>query len=355
MIYLNFAALSPTLLQVEQEVEKTLSEFKEHLYSDAGIQWYRAKVQECRETVRDLFQISDQSFIAFLPNASTANYMLLSLIAWRPGDIILSTTHENPSIRNELLALQHRGVVTHFLQPTSSPQQFLSSVQHAMQNQKIRAILLSHVSHVDGRIFPIAEIADLARERNILCIVDGAQAVGQIAVNIERINCDAYFFSGYKWCGGPLGTGGLIISARLLEQVPSIRSTSISGEQVPASRFEIGTQNIGLIAGLAKACMIKKQEGFNTESLKKIREQVKNQLKEIKEIQTKEWSGPHGPGILTFSHQAHDSLMKIIQKKQIVVKQFKDYPEGETPAIRLSWDSTIESKKLTFALDTIRQ
>ena len=176
MIYLNYAALSPTHVQVEQEVEKTLSEFKEHLYSDAGIEWYRAKVQHCREAVGALLHVSDQSFIAFTPNASTANYMLLSLIAWRPGDIILSTTHENPSIRNELLALQHRGVETHFLQPTSSPQQFLVSVQHALQKQKVRAIILSHVSHVDGRILPITEIASLAKEHDSLCIVDGAQA-----------------------------------------------------------------------------------------------------------------------------------------------------------------------------------
>ena len=136
MLYLNYAALCPTHPEAEQEVESTLTEFKEYLYSDAGIQWYRSKIQRCRDAVAQLLNVSDPSFVAFVPNASMANYLILSSVRWNPGDIILSSTHENPSIRNELLALKHRGVETRYLPPSSTPQQFLYPFIKPYTNKK---------------------------------------------------------------------------------------------------------------------------------------------------------------------------------------------------------------------------
>jgi len=59
---------------------------------------------------------------------------------------------------------------------------------------------------------PIADIAALARRKGALCIVDGAQAVGQIHVDVEALGCDAYATSGHKWLMGPKGTGFLYIA-----------------------------------------------------------------------------------------------------------------------------------------------
>ena len=314
MIYLNYAALCPTHPEVEQEVQSTLTNFKDYLYSEAGIQWHCTKIQHCRESVAQLLNVSDPGSVAFVSNASTANYLILSSINWRHGDIILSSTHENPSIRNELLALQQRGVETYFLPPTSTPHQFLTSIHHAVHEQKIRAIILSHVSHVDGRILPIAGIGAFAKEHNILFVVDGAQAVGHIAVDFQNLGCDGYFFSGYKWCEGPLGTGGLIFSERMLAETPSILSKPAPDGQQLATRFEIGTHNIGLFAGLAKACELKDDEGLRTDNLLKIREVAKLHLEPIPNVQLRTWDGPHAPGILnlsnskpTISRQTHRS------------------------------------------------
>ncbi|GJL65689.1 MAG: cysteine lyase [Nitrospirales bacterium] len=354
MIYLNYAALCPICPEAQETIESTLVEFEEYLYSEKGIQWYRAKIQQYRETVAAFLHVSNPSSIAFVANASTANYLLLASIGWKPGDIIVSSTHENPSIRHELLALEHQGVETKFFPPTSSPQEFLTSVHHALHEPRVRAIIVSHVSHVDGRIFPIAGISALAKERGKLLVVDGAQAVGHIPVNFDQLHCDAYFFSGYKWCRGPLGTGGLIISKRLLEDAPSIRSNPTSAGQPPASQFEIGTQNIGLIAGLAKACDIKKLKGLNTERSKNIREQTKQRLEQIPEIQPKEWDGPHAPGILTFASQHHNAIMEIFKKDNIVVKPFTDYPVGETPAVRMSWLNEADASNVTNTLETMK-
>ncbi|MFB3145573.1 MAG: hypothetical protein ACE1ZO_00480, partial [Nitrospirales bacterium] len=76
MIYLNYAALCPTLPEAEQEVERTLTEFKHYLYSDAGIKWYLNKVRDCRQKVGSFLHVSDPSTIAFVSNASTAHFLI---------------------------------------------------------------------------------------------------------------------------------------------------------------------------------------------------------------------------------------------------------------------------------------
>ena len=77
---------------------------------------------------------------------------------------------------------------------------------------RTRAICVSHVLSPTGLRMPIAEIAAIARRRGVLCVVDGAQAVGQIGVDVKALGCDAYATSGHKWLMGPKGTGFVYIS-----------------------------------------------------------------------------------------------------------------------------------------------
>jgi selenocysteine lyase/cysteine desulfurase len=75
-----------------------------------------------------------------------------------------------------------------------------------------RVISVSHVITTTGLRMPIAEIAALARTRNIICIVDGAQAVGAIQVDVKALGCHAYATSGHEWLMGPKGTGLLYVN-----------------------------------------------------------------------------------------------------------------------------------------------
>jgi selenocysteine lyase/cysteine desulfurase len=77
---------------------------------------------------------------------------------------------------------------------------------------RTRAICVSHVLSPTGLRMPIAEIAALARRKGVLFIVDGAQAVGEIQVDVKALGCDAYATSGHKWLMGPKGTGFVYIS-----------------------------------------------------------------------------------------------------------------------------------------------
>ncbi|MYA27726.1 MAG: aminotransferase class V-fold PLP-dependent enzyme [Nitrospira sp. SB0672_bin_25] len=358
MIYLNYAALCPTLAEAEEEVERTLTEFKRYLYSEAGIAWYLGKVSDCRQQVGALLHVNDSSSIAFTTNASTAHYLLLSSLKWVPGDTILTTTHENPSITKQLRAHEREGVHVRAVRPTSIPS-FLHALEERLDEPGVNAVVISHVSHVDGRIFPIQEVASLARARNCLVVIDGAQAVGHIPVDLNALDFDAYFFAGHKWCEGPLGTGAMVARESFFTHP---RYRGIEGEQPggsPAGSFEIGTHNIGLIAGLARACEQRHQRGIDTEPQRTFRETAKELLGGHRNCRFLEWQGPHAPGILTFKGAAdldHEAFVKrLASEAGVVVKPFVDYPEEDAPAIRLSWSSTMATGDFQKGVMTITQ
>lgn len=356
MIYLNFAALSPTRVEAEREVLKTLEEFKQFLYSDTGIQWYLKNSVEYRRAVAQLLHVADPSTIAFVPNASTAHHFLLSSVEWQPNDTIITSTHENPSIMREFQRLASKRVQVQTIAPTT-PSEFIECFEQATRQTQVKAIVLSHVSHVDGKIFPIEAIAALARERHITLIIDGAQAVGHITVDLSQLNCAAYFFTGHKWCEGPLGTGAVVVTDQFLKLNPAFAKLAKESGKPPAALFEIGTHNIGLIAGLAKACALKLDEGLHTAELEEFRRNAKARLGKCVGIQFLEWQGPHAPGILTFRGTPdidHGQLAKnLADNWKIIVKVFTDYPEGEAPAIRLSWSGTAPQQHVVDAIDKI--
>ncbi len=346
MIYLNYAALCPTLSEAEEEVARTLTAFKRHLYSKTGLEWYLRKIRECRQTVATLLHVNDPSNVAFTTNASTAHYLTLSSLTWNPGDAILTTTHENPSIATQLRTLEHEGIHVQTVRPTS-PRAFLEELEKGFGRPGVKALVMSHVSHVDGRVFPVREAAALARARHCLVIIDGAQAVGHIPVDLQALDYDVYFFAGHKWCAGPLGTGALVVRDGTLTPP---RSRAIEG-----ARFEIGTHNVGLIAGLAKACEQRHRQGIDTKPQWAFRETAKARLG--RHCRFLEWEGPQAPGILTFKGPDgldHGEFADRLESESgIIVKSFTTYPEDDAPAIRLSWSPTMNQQDFQNGVATM--
>ena len=112
-----------------------------------------------------------------------------------------------------------------------------------------RVISVSHVLSSTGLRMPIAELAALAKARGALCIVDGAQAVGAIRVNVRELGCHAYATSGHKWLMGPKGTGLLFIAK---DAQPLIRPMALE-ESYRTSSNGTGVVNLPGILGLGEA------------------------------------------------------------------------------------------------------
>jgi selenocysteine lyase/cysteine desulfurase len=87
----------------------------------------------------------------------------------------------------------------------------IEKIENAV-NPKTKVISVSHVFSSTGLRMPVKEISALARANGAFCIVDGAQAVGAIKVDVKELGCHAYATSGHKWLMGPKGTGVLYIS-----------------------------------------------------------------------------------------------------------------------------------------------
>jgi cysteine desulfurase/selenocysteine lyase len=122
-------------------------------------------------------------------------------------------------------------------------------------------VAFNHVSNALGTINPVAEIAALARSVGAAVIVDGAQAVPHLIVDVQALDCDFYVFSSHKMFG-PTGTGILYGRRELLEAMPPYRGggdmiASVTFEKttynVVPYKFEAGTPNIAGVVGLGAA------------------------------------------------------------------------------------------------------
>jgi len=136
---------------------------------------------------------------------------------------------------------------------------------------EVKLLALTHTSNVLGTVNPVREICKLARQRGIISVIDGSQAVPHRAVDIAAIGCDFYAFTGHKMCG-PTGTGALWGRREHLESMPPfigggemIREVSFEGtlfNEAP-HKFEAGTPNIAGIIGLGAAAEYLMTLGMN--------------------------------------------------------------------------------------------
>ena len=126
---------------------------------------------------------------------------------------------------------------------------------------RTKLLAFSHVSNALGTINPVAEIVKEARERGIVTLVDGAQAVPHAPVDLSALDCDFYAFSGHKLFG-PSGAGVLWGRMALLEAMPPFLGGGDMIETVtfekstfapPPQKFEAGTPDIGCVIGLGAA------------------------------------------------------------------------------------------------------
>jgi selenocysteine lyase/cysteine desulfurase len=117
---------------------------------------------------------------------------------------------------------------------------------------RTRVLMVSHITSGFGIALPVRELCALARERGALSIVDGAQAVGQIQVDVRQLGCDAYAGSPHKWLLAPKGTGFLFIRRGAQDRFwTTLASQSWDDRSRGAFRFmQYGTGSLPVVDGL---------------------------------------------------------------------------------------------------------
>jgi L-cysteine/cystine lyase len=198
--------------------------------------------------------------VALTQNTTHGMNLGVTSIDWREGDEVVSTTTEHPGCLAPLHNLARRfGVRVNLIPPPVTAEK----VEAAM-TPRTRLVALSHVDWTSGEVLPLEEICTLARGRSVLTLIDGAQSVGNIPVDVSATGADMYAFTGHKWVLGPEGMGALYVRPGC-----DVPSTNVGFLSLPdpsafdahggyrlradARRFEASTMSPALAGGFAAA------------------------------------------------------------------------------------------------------
>lgn len=203
--------------------------------------------------------------LAFTRNTTEGSNIVCNGLALRPGDEIITSSHEHVGNTITWLARARRDdLVIKVFHPTADEGETIARIG-ALLSDRTRVLSIPHVSCASGQVLPVTAIGALAKERDLFYFVDGAQALGCHPVDLQAIGCHAYATSGHKWLLGPNGTGFLFVRRDWLDRVQAthVGAYSNAGDFAmetgafafvdSAQRYEYGTVNASLIVGLRAA------------------------------------------------------------------------------------------------------
>jgi cysteine desulfurase/selenocysteine lyase len=215
-----------------------------HLQLEASVGGYEAERQEKQriEAVYDSVArliVCHRDEVAIVENASVGWMMAFYSIPFERGDRILTAEAEYAS--NYLAYLQvvrERGVVVETIPSTDSGEVCVDSLR-AMIDDRVRLISVTHVPTNGGLVNPIEAIGAVARENDILYIVDACQSAGQIVLDVESIQCDVLTATSRKFLRGPRGVGFLYVRSAILDTLHPPMIDLFSARWVAANRYEL--------------------------------------------------------------------------------------------------------------------
>src|SRR5213080_4737911 len=220
--------------------------------------------EKSRQRVADFIGAASADEIVF--TRGTTESINLVAQAWggkflRAGDVILLTEMEHHSnlVPWQLLA-ERIGARLRFVPVRDDGALELEKLS-SLLTAEVKIFAFTHVSNSLGTINPVAELCQKARSVGAMTLVDAAQSIGHMPLNVQELGCDFLAFSGHKMCA-PTGIGVLYGGLDILDSVPPWHGggemiTSVTLEKStfkkPPHRFEAGTPNIAGAIGLAAA------------------------------------------------------------------------------------------------------
>lgn len=267
LIYLDNAATS----QKPQQVIDALSDY--YLRYNANVhrgihklsEEATAAYEEARLKVRHFIHASSRREIVFTRGATEA----VNLVAqtWgranlKPGDVVLSTVMEHHAniVPWQMLAAE-KGFTLRFVPLLENGHLDLEAYQQMLADEPVKLVAVVHSSNVLGTVSPVNEMARAAHDAGALILVDGAQSVPHMPVDVQALGADFLVFSAHKMVG-PTGIGVLYARRELLEAMPPflgggdmISRVTLEGStwnEIPY-KFEAGTPSIAEAIGLGAA------------------------------------------------------------------------------------------------------
>jgi cysteine desulfurase/selenocysteine lyase len=223
-----------------------------------------AAYEGAREKVRAFLNAASSREIIFTRGTTEAINLVASSFGNTqvgPGDEVVITTMEHHSNIVPWQMLCERQKATLRVVPIDDAGELIMEEYERLLNERTKLVAVVHVSNALGTVNPVKEIIDLAHARGIPVLLDGAQSVPHLPVDVRALDCDFFAFSGHK-VYGPSGVGVLYGKAQLLEAMPPyqgggdmIRTVTFAKTEYAdlPHKFEAGTPAIADVIGLGAA------------------------------------------------------------------------------------------------------
>ena len=281
-IYLNTGWQGPSPLAVIRAVQTAFEAEAEGPTAPPTHERRLADFRRCREALASLIGAGVDE-ISIQQNTTEGINLVLFGLGLRPGDEIITASGEHSSVIVPAYYARERygaGLRIVRVSGTDSQADIVARFEE-QATPALRLIALSHVSYSTGQVFPVRELAALAHERGAFLLLDAAQSVGQMPINVRELECDFIAFPGHKWLLGPAATGALYVRRELIAGLEPGKVShhaaafynfkdrfETKGDTI--DKFELTTVSVPLLDGLNAAIDYTTRIGFEAISARTV-------------------------------------------------------------------------------------
>jgi len=225
-VYLNHGSFGACPIEI-QEYQQKLREEMETQPMNFLIRSFEDRYLAAQKALADLVGSASEDLV-FIQNATTAVNTVLRSLSFEPGDELLINTHTYDACKNavEFVAERHgaKVVKANIPFPISGPEDAMNAVQSKVTD-RTRFVLLDHICSPTGLVLPVEDLVIDLESRGIRTMVDGAHAVGMLALQLDNLGASYYTSNCHKWLCAPKGAAFLHVRR---DRQKEIRPLSIS-------------------------------------------------------------------------------------------------------------------------------
>lgn len=337
-LYFNYGGQGPLPNAALDAIVHSYRFMQEHgPFSNAIGVWATEQIAAAHQTIATELGVPPDT-ITLTESVSVGCNIALWGLPWQTGDHLLLSDCEHPSVIAAAQELSRRyGVIvdTCHLLNTLNEGNPIAAVT-AQVTPQTRLVAISHILWNTGQVLPLVDIIAACRQQHpeVLILVDAAQSVGVMPLDLSALDVDFYAFTGHKWWCGPDGLGGLYVKDSLREVLPPTfigwRGIQVDAQGTPnawkpnGSRYEVATSAFPLLAGLTTAIQVHQAWGSPLQRFERIQQLSDRLWRQLRQIPKVHCLHQHPPaaGLVSFHIEGYPSttLVKTLEAQKICIR-----------------------------------
>ncbi|MGI8503873.1 MAG: aminotransferase class V-fold PLP-dependent enzyme [Hassallia sp.] len=304
--------------------------------------WLDSEMEAVKKAIAQELNVPPQT-ISLTEDVTVGCNIAMWGLEWQAGDHMLLTDCEHQgivAIAQEIGRRLKVEITTCPVMATLNEGDPVDAIaQHIRPNTRL--LVLSHILWNTGQVLPLDKIVEVCKENDVKILVDAAQSVGSMPLNLTELGADFYAFTAHKWLCGPAGVGGLYVRPEAQESLkPTFvgwRSVVTDSQGKPGDwhpdgrRYEVATSDFPLYAGLREAIAIHNEWGTPEQRYQEIRrlsEYLWQSLTALPDVKCLRTSPPES-GLVSFQltnnkPQASVQLVRFLESEKILTRTIAD-------------------------------